>query len=389
MANNEWIYVTGLDPQFYPRPRFFAKCCAVEPYWLRTFLGYYLNPGKARRGSAEPRSAGSRSKTTIRDPLSLLYNCKRQDRGLALNVLFLEALYIPYLLKLKTRGIIAMNAHAVYAAKALRRKVVVDLMDFWSCEVNRLRLNVMDYKFLKKADLVLAWSKAIYSIVKRLTPRVEYLPFGVDLSEFDPLATPSSLFLEKYPQVSDKVRVVYSGGVWEVGGRDVLGVEKLIKAFKIVEERRRDVALLLQTSPKVVDLAKRHGVKNIVRIDRTPTYNDPLRLSFFRNADIMVMTGSRYPAVLLAERTTMFQYMASGNAIVAESTLGVRGVLEHGKDAYIVELDRPEKLAEAILELARDEGLRKYLGKNARAKLEREYTWEKLSEKARKLLELI
>lgn len=389
MSSDGWVYVTGLDPQFYPRPRFFAKCCAVQPYWLRTFLGHYLNPRKTRRASAEPRGAGSGSKTTISDPLSPLYDCRRQDRGLALNVMFLEILYVPYLLKLKTKGLIVMNPHAVYAAKALHRKVIIDLMDFWSCEADRLRLNVMDYKFLKKADLVIAWSKAIYSIVKRLTPHVEYLPFGVDLSEFDPLSIPSSLFLEKYPHVSDKVRVVYSGGVWEVGGRDVLGVEKLIKAFKIVEERKKEVALLLQTSPKVVNLARRHGVKNVVIIERTPTYNDPLRLSFFRNADIMVMTGSRYPAVYLAERTTMFQYMASGNAIVAESTLGVRGVLEHGKDAYIVELDKPEKLAEAILELARDEGLRKYLGKNARAKLERDYTWEKLSEKARELLESV
>ncbi|WP_338101589.1 glycosyltransferase [Pyrobaculum arsenaticum] len=138
-----------------------------------------------------------------------------------------------------------------------------------------------------------------------------------------------------------------------------------------------------------MELARSYGIKNVVKIERTPTYNDPLRLSFFRAADIMVMTGSRYPAVYLAERTTMFQYMASGNAIVAESTLGARGVLEHGKDAYIIELDQPIKLAEAILELAKDEGLRKYLGKNARVKLERSYTWEKLAERARKLLESV
>ncbi|WP_241428833.1 glycosyltransferase [Pyrobaculum arsenaticum] len=156
-----------------------------------------------------------------------------------------------------------------------------------------------------------------------------------------------------------------------------------------MEEKEKDAVLLLQTSPRVVELARSYGIKNVVKIERTPTYNDPLRLSFFRAADIMVMTGSRYPAVYLAERTTMFQYMASGNAIVAESTLGARGVLEHGKDAYIIELDQPIKLAEAILELAKDEGLRKYLGKNARVKLERSYTWEKLAERARKLLESV
>ncbi|MEM3994284.1 MAG: glycosyltransferase family 4 protein [Thermofilum sp.] len=351
-------------------------------------MGHYLNPGKTRKGSTAPRDTGGKSKTTIRDPLTIMYNCSRQDKGVALNVMALEILYLPYLLKLETSGIIVMNPHAVYAARASRRKVIVDLMDFWSCELDRLHLNVMDYKFLKKANLVIAWSKAIYEILNRLGISVEYLPFAVDLSEFDPLSVPSSLFLEKYPHVSDRVRVAYSGGVWEVGGKDVLGVEKLVKAFKLVEEKEKNVVLLLQTSPKVVELARSYGVKNVVKIERTP-YNDPLRLSFFRAADIMVLTGSRYPAVYLAERTTMFQYMASGNAIVAESTLGTRGVLEHGKDAYIIELDQPKKLAEAILELAKDEGLRKYLGKNARVKLERTYTWEKLAERARKLLESV
>lgn len=299
-----------------------------------------------------------------------------------------EMLYVPYLLKIEPTGVIVMNPHAVYASKILYKKVIIDLMDLWSCETNKLHLNAIDYKYLKRADIVLAWSKAIYGLLKRQGINVEYLPFGIDLSEFDPLSVSPKLFLEKYPQLLGKVRVIYSGGMWEVRGRDVLGVEKLIKAFKMIEEKKRDIVLLLQTQPRVAEIAKQYGVKNVLLVGRTPA-NDPLRLSFFRTADIMVLTGSRYPSVYLAERTTMFQYMASGNAIVAESTMGTRGVLEDGKDAYLVELDNPTKLAEAILELVKDEGMRRYLGKNARTKLERYYTWEKLSRKAQDILESI
>jgi len=146
------------------------------------------------------------------------------------------------------------------------------------------------------------------------------------------------------------------------------------------------VVLLLQTSREVVELAKRVGVRNFVYVERTPKPNDPLRLSMFRSADILVLTASRYPAVYFAERTTMFQYMSSGNAILAEDTPGVRGVLRHGETGYLVHIDSPEKLAEGIMELMRDDGLRKYLERQARERLEQYYTWQVLGRKARELL---
>jgi len=82
----------------------------------------------------------------------------------------------------------------------------------------------------------------------------------------------------------------------------------------------------------------------------------------------------------------MFQYMSSGNAILAEDTPGTRGVLRHAETAYLVPIDSPEKLAEDIMDLARDDGLRKYIGRKARELLEREYTWKVLGERAEKLL---
>lgn len=316
----------------------------------------------------------------------MLYKCPRQDRSRLLDSVFYEALYVPYLKKVGGDGVVVMNAYGVHAAKLLGKKVVVDLMDLWSCEDSALHLNAVDFKSLKKADLVLAWSRAIHSLLRRMGISSVYLPFGVDLKTFDPMSVPPSLFLNRYPDVGGTVRLVYSGGLWYVGGKEVLGVGKLLKAFKKVEEKRRDVALLIQAPREVMEMAREMGLRNVVHVERTPLSNDPLRLSFLRSADILVLTGSRYPAVYLAERTTMYQYMATGNAILAEATLGVRGVLTHGETGYLVELDNPGKMAEAILVLAADEGLRRYIGRNARSLLERHYTWEKLIEKARSIL---
>jgi glycosyltransferase involved in cell wall biosynthesis len=99
-----------------------------------------------------------------------------------------------------------------------------------------------------------------------------------------------------------------------------------------------------------------------------------------------VLTASRYPAVCFAERTTMFQSMSSSNAILAEHTPGVRGAIRHGETAYLIPIDRPEKLAEDIVELIRDDGLRKYIGRRAQERLEQQYTWQALGKKAKELL---
>jgi glycosyltransferase involved in cell wall biosynthesis len=305
-----------------------------------------------------------------------------------LDALLYELLYAPYISKIEGEGIIVMNPHAVYAAKAAGKKVVVDLMDLWSCHFDVFMLNAFDFHALRGADLVIAWSRAIAALLRSMgLRRVEYLPYGLDLESFDPLTVPPHIFLERYGIDPSTFKVVYSGGMWKIDGRDALGVEKLLLAFKMVEEKRRDVVLLLQTSREVVELAKRVGVRNFVYVERTPKPNDPLRLSMFRSADILVLTASRCPAVYFAERTTTFQYMSSSNAILAEDTPGVRGAVRHGETAYLIPIDRPEKLAEGIIELVRDDGLRKYIGRRARERLEQQYTWQALGKKAKELLQ--
>ncbi|MFZ8809013.1 MAG: glycosyltransferase family 4 protein [Pyrobaculum sp.] len=387
-----YSYITGFDPSFYPRPYFFFKCCGIPTYFLRTFIGYLRNPQKRPRAGERRQRGTSVSRgdplKALRNYLRAIYNCPRQDHTLLLDASLYELLYTPYLSKIEGEGVIVMNPYGVYAAKAVGKKVVVDLMDLWSCRRDVFALNAFDFHALRRADLVFAWSRAIAALLKSMgLRRVEYLPYGLDLQSFDPLTVSPHIFLERYGIDPSVFKVVYSGGMWKVDGRDVLGVEKLLFAFKMVEERRRDVVLLLQTSREVVELAKRVGVKNFIYVERTPKPNDPLRLSMFRSADILVLTASRYPAVYFAERTTLFQYMSSSNAILAEDTPGVRGAVRHGETAYLTPIDSPQKLAEGIIELVRDDGLRKYIGRQARERLEQQYTWQALGKKAKELLQ--
>ncbi len=45
------------------------------------------------------------------------------------------------------------------------------------------------------------------------------------------------------------------------------------------------------------------------------------------------------------------------------------------------------KLAEGIIELVRDDGLRKYIGRQARERLEQQYIWQALGKRAKELLQ--
>jgi len=388
LVSMKYSYIATFNINFYSRPYLFKKCCGVSIYYLRTFIGFVKNPQK------EPKSGDKRQARVARqgaprppDPLRFLYRCPRLDQTVILDASLFESLYAPYLLKTEGDGVIITNPYGVFAAKAAGKKVVVvDLMDLWSCRYDSLQLNTFDFHALKKADLVLAWSKAIATYLTSVGVRhTAYLPFGIDLDTFEPLAIPPDIFLEKYSIDPAVFLIVYSGGMWRVMGKDALGVYKLLFAFKHVERRRRDVLLVLQTSKEVMEVAKRIGLRNVLHVDRTK-FNDPLRLSLLHSADVLILTASKYPAVYLAERSTMFQYMSSGNAILAEDTPGVRGVLQHIDTAYLVPLDNPRAMADGILQLLNDDGLRKYIGRRARKLLEQYYTWRVLGERAKRLL---
>ena len=70
----------------------------------------------------------------------------------------------------------------------------------------------------------------------------------------------------------------------------------------------------------------------------------------------------------------LFEYMASGNPIVAADYPVLEEVLENGKSALLVERNDPQALGEGILRLKSDPSLAVRIAENARSKVEN-YTW--------------
>lgn len=202
------------------------------------------------------------------------------------------------------------------------------------------------------------------------------------------MKVPTTIFFERYKDVEGKILIGYSGGMWYVNGEERIGVEKIVRAFKLVErEVKGDAVLVLQTSRSIIPIVRRYGIKNYVYVNQT-RFNDPLRLSLLHALDIKVLTATKFPSVYLAERSTMFQYMASGGAIIAERTPGALGVLRHMYNAYMVNLDDINAMAQAMLELINDKELRNKLDINARMDIETTYNWRVISHNIKNYLEL-
>jgi len=76
----------------------------------------------------------------------------------------------------------------------------------------------------------------------------------------------------------------------------------------------------------------------------------------------------------------LFEYMACGKAVIASRLPVVQEVLTDGEDAILFSPSKPNRLAECIVRLARDEALRRSLGGNALRAVRERYQWRHANE---------
>ncbi len=77
----------------------------------------------------------------------------------------------------------------------------------------------------------------------------------------------------------------------------------------------------------------------------------------------------------------LFEAMANGKAIISSDLPSIEEVIINGVDGILVPPEEPQEWKKAIYDLVNDKRKRLLLGKNAKEKLEEEYTWKKRAEK--------
>jgi glycosyltransferase involved in cell wall biosynthesis len=372
---SEFIYLTCNDPLVYRRP-FFVKRALPQTNsinyteaWRTSFksVGRFLND--IRRG--------------IRLVERKFFRSSGCGGDYFLGTYYYDFLnYLLLIKKLQPHVVITLNTPLCLGAKMLGGDVavIVDWMDVLIQPGNEM--NLLDVKAVERADAVIFWSRPFMEIItKRLKIRqATYIPEGVDLRMFDPLRQGNAEGLRRSFGLEEKFIILYSGGLFRMGGVELQGVRKALEAFSLCSAKLRECVLVLQIFNYDAQLLKDIrdlGIRDrVVLIGKLPSYSDQARQGLFSASNILVLPASRHPTIYYAERMKIFQYMAAAKPIIAEETPGTASVL--GEAALYAKLGDTEEMADAMLRLYEDEELRAKLGGKARQRVESQYEWSVL-----------
>jgi glycosyltransferase involved in cell wall biosynthesis len=254
---------------------------------------------------------------------------------------------------------------------------------------------------LRQADLVIGCSEYITEKVRRRFPqfasRCQTVFNGVDISQFVNQKGHSTA------KKNGAKRLLFVGRV-----SPEKGIHVLLDAFQKVVERYPQVQLdivgpggnapfefvvLVSDDDKVSDLVSFYG-----RILRRGDYFSYLQrrlpsnlasrvtfagsvphshvISYYREADVFI-----FPSIWNEPfGMPVVEAMASEVPVVATQGGGITEIVEEGQTGLLVERDNATALAEAILRLLENEGLRKSMGKAARQRAVEHFSWERTAE---------
>ncbi len=155
--------------------------------------------------------------------------------------------------------------------------------------------------------------------------------------------------------------------------RPVKRIGDLVYAMSIVTKKAPEARLVL-----VGDGPERHNIEKLVnQLD----LNRHVLFTGYRSdvphlmecADVVVLCSETESTPL-----TLLEGMSSGLPVVATEVGGIPEIVDDGVNGFLVPLKHPEAIAERILELNADPGIRKRLGDAARETVMERYTIDKI-----------
>jgi len=107
-------------------------------------------------------------------------------------------------------------------------------------------------------------------------------------------------------------------------------------------------------------------------------------LKLYQNALIFLLP-SHYEGL----PTVLLEAMACGLPVVATKVSGCIDVINHGHNGFLAPIKSPEQLSKFLSILIEDKNLRIRMGENARKTIEKNYTWDKVTDRIEKCYELV
>ncbi len=220
-------------------------------------------------------------------------------------------------------------------------------------------------------------------IANRGVPRgqMSFLPNGADLEALRPLPRDEA-YAEKLGTGSRKV-FTYAGT-----HAHYQGLEVIVETAKLLKDRKDIVLLMVGQGPVRESLMREAsdcGLDNI--LFRDSPFDEMAKLMSLTYASLVVLKNM--PAASKMRLSKTVPPLACGVPVIYAGHGESADILRREGCGLVVEPERPDRLAAAILELADDPSRRHEMGLKGRLIAEREFSWKFLVRDWARQLELI
>lgn len=274
------------------------------------------------------------------------------------------------------------------AGKLTGRPIVMgcpDWMTAYGAELIKGELNALGRVFLHLIEMTLyKWSDRIFAattFLKRLLiqheiepSKITVIPNGVDARQFNP-DVDSSEIKSQYG-LMDKSVVIFSGHLEEWAGVSVV--------YHLAERLHREVPnariLLVGAGVKLnllFDRLSENGLSEVVIYAGLHPHEAIPK--FTAASDVALCIFPDTAVSHAASPLKLFEYMGSGNAIVATRVAGTAEILRDDVGMLVPPGDT-DAICDATIHLFLDSTLRKKLGDHARELVEQKYSWTLLAD---------
>ena len=264
------------------------------------------------------------------------------------------------------------------ASRGTPSVVLVHGFDYWLSTVP-VAHSVMK-RMTSHASRVAGCSEFISRRVRTAVPRrvpVSVLHPGADVQRFRPdLPTED---IRKRHGVGDRPLIVCVSRLVPRKGQDVL-----IGAMRAVQRRVPEAALLIVGSgpyeAKLRRLAERAPTRSVAFAGEVTEEDLP---RYYAVGEVFAMPCRTRLAGLEVEGwgNVFIEAAACGRPVVVGDSGGSREALVHGETGLLVDGSEVEGVADALATLLEDPAYASRLGKNGRARVEREHTWPRVAER--------
>src|SRR3989344_9149521 len=194
--------------------------------------------------------------------------------------------------------------------------------------------------------------------------KMVHVPNGVDLEKFRQDKKRINQW-EQRLQGRNEIRILFVGRV-----ERSKGILDLVEATGRLRQRYKIKLIIVGTGNLDNELRSRKD-PNLVLLGRINDIQDVA--AWYHWSDIFAL-----PSYSEGFPNAVMEAMACGKAVVTTPTDGALDLVDDGKTGLLTPIGNTQQLAEKLEMLIKDGSLRKELGKNARKKIEREFTWDKI-----------